>query len=248
MHTVVLSTVWRLTAPIVATAFATSCTDHTSPTAPQGCPSPSNRILVDGSHDGGVWWFPQSGPFVADSPHQGKALAEYLRSKGYAVDELGRGAVADAARLAGYSKVVRAGGFEPYSALELQAYRALATCSVTILVLGELLSPGDLVDPPQEDPLAAELGVTLRGTFDGNITTFASHPITAGVSSVPFNAGSEVDVSLSHSVQVLGWLETGAPVMGVVLNQRAKIFFIGDTNGIEGVPQPLVDNLVAWGF
>ena len=96
---------------------------------------------MDGSHDGGVWWFPQSGPFVADSPHQGKALAEYLRSKGYAVDELGRGAVVDAARLAGYSKVVRAGGVEPYSPLELQAYRALATCSVTILVLASSSIP-----------------------------------------------------------------------------------------------------------
>jgi hypothetical protein len=248
MNPAILSAVWRLTTLIVATAFATSCADHTSSTAPHACPSPSNKILVDGSHDGGVWWFPQSGPFVADSPHQGKALAEYLRSKGYVVDELGRDAVVDAARLAGYSKVIRAGGFEPYSALELQAYSALASCSVTILVLGEFLSPGDLLHPPQEDPLAVALGVALRGTFYGNITNFTSHPITAGVSSVPFITGSEVDLGVSHPVQVLGWLDSGRPVMGIVLNQPAKIFFIGDTNGIEGVPQPLVDNLVAWGF
>ena len=30
--------------------------------------------------------------------------------------------------------------------------------------------------------------------------------------------------------------------------RRAKVFFIGDTNSLEFIPQPLVDNLVAWGF
>ncbi len=243
MNSAMLSTLWRLTAAIVAAAFAISCTNHTSSTAPQvTCPSASNKILIDGSHDGGVWWYPQGGPFVANSPHQGKALADYLRNKGYAVDEVGRDAAIDAALLAPYAKVIRAGDVEPYSASELQAYAALGSCPVTILLLGDFLGPG------QGDALAAGLGVTLRGSFNGNITSFASHPITAGVTSVPFIAGSEVNLSASPAVQVLGWLDTGHPVMGILSNQRAKIFFIGDTNGIEGVPQPLVDNLITWGF
>src|SRR3954453_17646048 len=51
-------------------------------------------ILVDASKDGGTWWFPQAPPFFSDlADHQGKAIADYLRSVGYQIDELPRGAV-----------------------------------------------------------------------------------------------------------------------------------------------------------
>ena len=36
--------------------------------------------------------------------------------------------------------------------------------------------------------------------------------------------------------------------MAVVEHPTSKILFIGDTNGIELLPQPLVDNVIAWGF
>jgi hypothetical protein len=36
--------------------------------------------------------------------------------------------------------------------------------------------------------------------------------------------------------------------MGTLHHAHAKIFFIGEINGIEGVPQPFVRNLVAWAF
>ena len=51
---------------------------------------PSKKILVDASHDGGGWWFPQAGSYSANLPHQGKALADLLRSRGFTVDELPR--------------------------------------------------------------------------------------------------------------------------------------------------------------
>jgi hypothetical protein len=39
------------------------------------------------------------------------------------------------------------------------------------------------------------------------------------------------------------------PVMGTVTNfPNTKIFFIGDINGMESVPQPLTQNLVNWLF
>ena len=47
---------------------------------------------------------------------------------------------------------------------------------------------------------------------------------------------------------MLGRLPTGEAVMGVLNTDHAKVFFIGDMNGIELLPQPLVQNLVAWGF
>ena len=51
-----------------------------------------------------------------------------------------------------------------------------------------------------------------------------------------------------NEATILGWLNGTVPVMGVVTSYPAKIFFIGDINGIEQVPQPFVDNLIAWGF
>ena len=54
---------------------------------PLGC-----KIVIDASHDGGVWWFPQSNAtgYDASKPHQGQAFANLLRAKGYEVAELGR--------------------------------------------------------------------------------------------------------------------------------------------------------------
>ena len=231
-----------LTGALIIDVGCSSPTASLSTAKTLACPSPSNKVLVDASHDGGVWWYPQVAPFVSDSPHQGQALADTLRNRGYTVDELWRGAVVSSTMLSGYTKVIRAAGFESYFPSELQAYTYLASCPVTILLLGEFLLPG------QTDALATELGVTLEGSFDGNVTVFASHPITAGVASVAFIAGSQVDTSLARSVQALGWLQTGEPVMGLVTSRPAKIFFLGDVNGMEQVPQPLVDNLIAWGF
>ena len=39
-------------------------------------PRIKRHILIDASRDGGVWWFPQAGPFSPTAAHQGKALAE----------------------------------------------------------------------------------------------------------------------------------------------------------------------------
>src|SRR5688500_2334078 len=55
----------------------------------------NNKILIDASRDGGVWWFPQSSEtgFSSNADHQGKPLADYFRSQGYEVNELTRGTV-----------------------------------------------------------------------------------------------------------------------------------------------------------
>src|SRR5213075_46690 len=90
------------------------------------CPASSKAILVDATHDGGAWWFPQGGPFDATQPHQGKALADYLRARGFTVDELGRGVVIDSTRLLKYTHVVRAGNYGGYLPQEGAAYARLA--------------------------------------------------------------------------------------------------------------------------
>jgi hypothetical protein len=65
---------------------------------------------------------------------------------------------------------------------------------------------------------------------------------------VPYIAGAVLPSTATPGIQVLGSLSTGEAVMGLVTNRPARIFFIGDINGLEGMPQPLVNNLFAWGF
>ncbi|UCD23642.1 MAG: hypothetical protein JSW51_11470 [Gemmatimonadota bacterium] len=77
---------------------------------------------------------------------------------------------------------------------------------------------------------------------------FADRTLTEGVEALPYIAGAYVSAADSNYVEILGWLEGEIPVMGPIKSHRAKIFFMGDTNGIEGIPQPLVDNLLDWGF
>lgn len=218
--------------------------EATSVMTPLSCPSPksSHAVLVDASHDGGVWWFPQVAPFDTAASHQGQELAHTLRAKGYQVDELGRGEPIRRDQLLDYQIVVRAGSFGPYFADELDAYEAFVECPRTLILLSEFLRAGE------RDGLAHRLDIVLAGFVTGSITTFATDSITAGVGPVTYLAGSVVDVEESRSVRVLGWLEDGQPVMGIQEGRRAKVFFLGDTNSLEFIPQPLLDNLVAWGF
>lgn len=84
-------------------------------------PPASGRILVDASHDGGVWWFPQAGTFYSDSAHQGKELADYLRSLGYEVTEVPRGWEVTDSLLSSFTMVIRTGEWGSYRDSELDA-------------------------------------------------------------------------------------------------------------------------------
>jgi hypothetical protein len=201
----------------------------------------TGRILVDASHDGGVWWFPQAYPFDPQTYHQGQALAEHFRGCGYTVDELGRGTVVTPSILEAYDIVIRAGKFGAYQESELEAYEGYVAREATLLLLSEFLREG------YTDPLAERLGLQFRGSHTGTVTDFADHPITEGVVSVPYIAGSALLEFDPSRVTVLGRLD-GLPVMGLLHGYAAKVFFMGDNNSLETVPQPLVANLMAWGF
>lgn len=221
----------------------------------------SKRILVDASGDGGVWWFPQGGGrFNPEEDHQGKKLADLLRSKGFVVDELPRKTVLNAATFSKYDKVIRAAKYGSYTQAELDAYKSFLSRPSALLLAGEFLRPG------QRDDLADMLGLKLAGMARGNIQTFAPHEITSNVSPFYYWAGSVVMNLENKNFVPLGWLDTkdfadlngnerfdtgepkGPPVMGLLKHPTARIFFIGDLNGIEQIPQPFTDNLVAWLF
>lgn len=218
------------------------------------------RILVAANHDGGGWWCPQSEltGFSASEPHQGKALADYLRNRGFQVDELPRGVALTDSLLAHYDKVIRA--IHTYSS-ELNAFDNFLNRPTSLLLISDYKRPGG------RDYLAEHLGIVFEGLARGFVDTFADHEITDNVGRFYYNAGSVVLYPEDNpDIEVLGWLAddayvdlndngvhdagepTGSAAMGVLKHPTAKIFFIGDINGLECMPQPLIENLVTWAF
>jgi len=237
--------------------LAVGCSD-TSPTgtealagvpideSPTGVAADSRmRVLVDASKDGGVWWFPQAGSFDPGEGHQGKALADHLRRLGYEVTELGRDERMTKTLAREHQIIIRANRFgPPYTELELDAYRAFLSRENTLILLSDHQTNTD-----GRDELADLVGIGFVGASAIEpIVTFADHEITDDVEGLPYIAGAYAVSRGTTAVEFLGWLADGQPVMGVVTGLPAKVFFLGDTNGLEGVPQPLVENLIAWGF
>lgn len=220
-------------------------------------------ILIDASHDGGTWWFPQSSTdgFNPSQEHQGKPLADYLRSLGYDVRELGSGTNVTWSLLSKYNKVIRAGKYGGYSATELQAYDKYIERGSSLILIGEFLRQG------QVDELAENLGIKFRGKADGTVTSFADHAITSDSGPIRYIAGSVVtNAEENKDIEILGWLpedtrvdymgrkssgdpvNNGIPVMGILHHPNARIFFTGELNGMEQVPRPFTENLVKWAF
>jgi hypothetical protein len=215
-------------------------------------PNPNAKpILVDASKDGGGWWFPQ-GPstgFNAEANHQGKPLADYLRSLGHSVDELPRGATITTELLSKYTIVIRATAFFNYTTEELAAYETFLSRSSSLFLIS------DHLQHTVNDRLSAQLGLMFEGAYWGPITSFQLHPVTTGVNSHNFIAGSVIRNWNPSKITVLGSINlqsgdegTMLGAMGIVNHPTSKIFFIGDINGIEQVPQPFTSNIVRWLF
>ena len=147
-------------------------------------PGNGKSILVDATHDGGVWWYPQTRDFSPYIVHQGQALANYLRGLGFVVDELPRGIAITSTILSKYDLVIRAGKFMSYSAEELQAYEEYLARPTTLLLVGEFMRTGE------KDELAEQIGISLTGMVKDTVNIFAEHAITKGISPFYYIAGS----------------------------------------------------------
>ncbi len=218
------------------------------------------RILVDASRDGGVWWFPQAGPFVPADPHQGHALAAHLHSLGFTVTQLPRPTTITPAVLAGHDIVIRVAGDGSYAPSELAAYHTYVADGGRLLLLAEFKASYTPVDG-----LAAHFGLHFAGVARGQqmLSTFAPHPITAGVGPLAYDGGSGL-ISHPPSATIVGWLsattyldlnddgvkekrEPKAPAaLGVMSPGKGKIVFCGDANLWLLVPQPLIANTLHW--
>ena len=225
-------------------------TSQSSPGSTSGTPANPGKILIDASRDGGVWWFPQSSAtgFSATTDHQGKILADYIKTLGFEVDELPRGVVITIDLLSKYSKIIRAGAFGYYTQAEIAAYTSFLGGSTSLLLLQDHLGNSS------NDNLSAQLGLDFTGAIGGTITSFTNHSITAGVNSFPFMVGSVIHNPDPSKIIVLGKIATSpagdsfATAMGILKHPTSKIFFIGDLNGIETIPQPFTSNLINWLF
>jgi hypothetical protein len=105
----------------------------------------------------------------------------------------------------------------------------------------------------------------FKGIAYGVVNKFKSHAITENLTSLDYIAGSVLtDYADNKKIEILGWLreqdygdinmngvkdadEPSAPaVMGILKYPKCSIFFVGDMNGLEVMPQPFVDNLKRW--
>jgi hypothetical protein len=219
------------------------------------------KILIDASHDGGVWWYPQS-PATGFNPkewHQGQPFANLLREKGFEVDELGRGAELTEEMFFGYYIVIRANGFQTYTDEELKVYSRLVYRGMNMV----FFTDHKKYDPVDE--LGNLLGLKFEGIANGIVNNFTPHIITENISSIDYIAGSVLTNSDKNpDIEILGWLgeddyadlnfngvkddnePSAPPVMGILHLPNSHIFFIGDINGLEVVPQPFIDNIIKW--
>jgi hypothetical protein len=218
------------------------------------------KIIIDASHDGGVWWFPQyeATGFNANAWHQGQPFANALRAKGFEVTELGRGVDLTEEMFFGNYIVIRAAGFQSYKTNELEVYTKLIERGMNLV----FFTDHKKYDPIDE--LGDHLGIQFKGMANGTITTFTPHAITNNIESINYIAGSVITNVQNPDMEILGWLGPqdyadlnfngvrddnepfGSPVMGILNYPKSRIFFIGDMNGIEVQPQPFIDNLIHW--
>jgi PKD repeat protein len=217
---------------------------------------PSSTILVDASRDGGVWWFPQAGPFDPKAAHQGKALADFLKSKGATVQELPRPTTINSSLLSGYDIVIRANEYGSYSTAEIDAYHQFVSNGGQLLLLSEYKRPGE------KDTLAESFGIQFVGVSSGGnvIDRVVTHPITQNVIKVNYGVGSGL-INTPDNSTLLGFLSygtyldlndndvkdigepVGAAALGTMQHGSGTIVFLGDTNALESVPQPITENI-----
>ena len=198
-----------------------------------------------------MWWFPQAAStpagFNPDAAHQGTGARR----------------VPAQPRLHGHgTRTRRHAADRQHADIRDRHSRRLLLRSVAPRVLGRrhrriqgvsrlrpaLVLLGEFLPDGRRDVLADSLGIPLTGNVTNAITTFTPRPLTTGVVTVPFLAGSYLAGGANSANSDAGRLPTGEGVMGVLAKGDAKVFFIGDVNGIQLLPQPLVQNLVAWGY
>lgn len=180
------------------------------------------RVLIDASKDGGLWWFPQGRTFDPKQGHQGKPLADLIRSKGWEVVELPRGEVITLDKLRDVDIVVRPPIYSDYSADEVVAYRDSVIGGTRLLLLGG--------GGANTDSLAAMFGLRFDSLSRfGSVRQWIPHPLSANVAGQDLSWTS-VSESPSGAV-MLAWLNQAEadprPVLGYLPYGSGYVVFVG---------------------
>jgi len=195
---------------------ATAAINAVAQTAPGKAP----RILVDASKCGGLWWFPQGGPFDPAQYHQGKALADFMRLKGWQVTELPRGDVITPEKLHEAEIIIRPPAYFDYSVEEVSAYNQSVMAGTRLLLLG---------GGSTNDLIAQFFGLRFEPrTRFASVRKWIPHPFTRNIN-VANVAWTPISEAPPDAV-VLAWLsqeETNArPVLGYLPHGKGYVVFM----------------------
>lgn len=187
------------------------------------------KILIDASKDGGVWWSPQSKYFDQNAAHQGKAVADALRAKGYVVEELGRDVEVNPAMLRGAKIVVRPRIHFDYKPAEVEAYQEAIAKGLPVVLLAQPVA--------KADALSSKLGLQY-GDFQeiGAPYTVRKHSLAqdlaqvesqwATIAKLPEGATAIASMSSGNHVAALQVVEKGAiVVIGAPQQTAAPLLF-----------------------
>jgi hypothetical protein len=192
------------------------------------------RALVDASKDGGLWWFPQySGAgFDQNKNHQGKAMADAMRARGWEVMELGRGEVITADKLEGYDIIIRPEPYSCYSASEAIVYRDAVAAGARLFLMGSAAGYDDVV--------ANIFGLRFGGRRHISVEKIIPHFLTAriGLAAIPWVTVQE----MPRESVTLAWGPGEDPVLGYYAFLEGYVLFAGTSSFICG--SPLLGNML----
>lgn len=196
------------------------------------------KIIIDASRDGGTWWFPQKGKKIKSSkPHEGKALADYLKTLSPKVEEIEPGEIITN-RLKNASVVVRFNSNgKPYSTEEATAYKDYVENGGRVLLVFSTPIKGS--SDAVADNLGIRAGQTAQTPF---IKKWAKHPITVGLKNVPFGVGSVISGYPESSIQ-LGMMTNGQSIFGMATVGEGKVIYLGSYATLLALSQPLTERI-----
>ncbi len=205
-----------------------------------GQAGPPRKIVVDASNDGGSWWSPQrTGAFDPKNEHQGKRFADYLRSRGWEVEEIGRGEDITE-RLKGAAIVIRAGAALDCKASEAHAYRDYVAGGGNVLLLRGFVREGT----ENGDKIAKEFGIVFSKTARAaTIKRWGTLPLTQGLDLLQYHVGSVVTES-PKGMLPLAYLDDDQLVGGIVRQGKGKVLFLSTILPMLQVPKAFIDRIL----
>lgn len=204
----------------------------------RGKPRPRITVVIDASHDGGAWWFPQGPPpFDPRKPHQGAALADHLRNRGWRVIEIPRNTIITN-QLKGASIVIRMNFYGGYAESEVAAYREYMQSGGRLLLIQGYVRENEA----RNDTVAQQLGVRFEGVVETAVMQGAGES-NKDFNEALFRIGSVV-VLYPYSTRRLAQLADGRLVMGMAMYGRGRIIFLSSVFPVLQIAQPFTMRLL----